>query len=128
MAASIGRAAAAREAQSLASYTYGLLLVAGGVLQPRHAKGSTAALVAGIACGALVAGLEAGFVAADRAPKRWRRARLTLSLLLTALSVLVTYVTGMRYAASQRFMPGGFIALVSVGASAIYFRRVMDAL
>ena len=30
MAASTGRAAAAREAQSLASYTYGLLLVAGG--------------------------------------------------------------------------------------------------
>jgi len=25
-------------------------------------------------------------------------------------------------------MPGGFIALVSVGASVIYFRRIMDAL
>jgi len=121
----MSEAQAKREAVGLISFIYGILIMSTGILghgRGNH-RGSHFTLAVAVITGILVCALESAWMAAQQ--KRWSRARITISTCHVVLSLAVTYVMGLRYAATHGFIPSGLIALYSSAITLLYGNRWM---
>jgi hypothetical protein len=125
--AAVMEAQAKREAVGLISYIYGILIMSTGILGHGRSnnRGSSFSLTVAVITGILVCSLESAWMAAQQ--KRWSRARVTISTCHVVLSLAVTYVMGLRFAATHGFIPSGLIALYSSAITLLYGNRWMHS-
>ncbi len=89
-------------ALSIVLWIYAALLLAGGLMGFVKA-GSRASLIAGGICAAIAA-----LTAASQLP----------SIMAVLCPLVLAVMMGRRFLSSKKFMPGGFIALISIGVAA----------
>ncbi|KAL1567022.1 Protein FATTY ACID EXPORT 5 [Salvia divinorum] len=101
------------------TFPYGLLLVCGGMIGFLK-KGSVASLSGGVGTGLLL--VLAGYLSLQAFHKR-KNSYLAL-ILETAIAATLSYIMGQRYMQTQKIMPAGIVAGISVVMAVFYVYKI----